>query len=194
MQFSFLFMNLTSNTKPHLAEINLILFQCSTSSSLKLILKSRVYIMARYGMKMELNSPVKCIILFNAICWWQHPPRVKYSCMSWSCFLSFLPMPCNFSVSAALPPPPLPPAPSDSVPYSSLSHSRMEIMSKTWLSPRWWQSMSRKSGIPHSAKEAWVETANSPRSEGRCFKAPGHWGWQEGLLFGKWCIVALVSE
>lgn len=44
------------------------------------------------------------------------------------------------------------------------------------------------------AKEARGETADSPWSGGRGFKAPGCWGWQKCLLFWGNFIAAIVRE
>lgn len=122
--------------------------------------------------------------------------RAWFSCSlclstAWSCFLRSPTSRCFWSKHHAATLMPLPPAPCDSVPCSSLSHQMVKIMSKTWLTPRQQQSTSGKSGIPHSARETQVETADSPWSGGRCFKAPDHWDWQKCLLF---CTAAIVRK
>ena len=92
-----------------------------------------LYIMVRYGVEMKLNSPTECITSIQCNLLMKASTKSETFLYSSVLFSEVPPQPRVISRAAFHS---TPPGPYDSVPYSSLSHSRMEIMSKTWLPPR----------------------------------------------------------
>ena len=92
-----------------------------------------LYIMVRYGVEMKLNSPTECITSIQCNLLMKASTKSENFLYPSVLFSEVPPQPRVISRAAFHS---TPPAPYDSVPYSSLSHSRMEIMSKTWLPPR----------------------------------------------------------
>lgn len=149
-----------------------------------------LYIMVRYGnWRVKLDSPAECITSIQCNLLMKASTKVKPSCIP-RCYFRVLPNPERFQELHSS----TPPSSYDSV--SSLSHSGMEIMSKTWLPPRQWQSTSENQGFPiRPRRREWRQPILHTVRGGNVFQSSRPLGvGRRACCFEKLCVIALGRE